>query len=147
MISVLDYVDLVRLHEETGEVDITCELPNMPDIRGAHTMVSNTVCGGFTGQEALDTCISLTEGQWTTTHTLPSPRYFHSTWQIPEGVVLLGGSNGYDYEMERRADLVKTSVNSSVEKIFNLAYESVYVFYLYKVDFSVGQTDTDLYSL
>ena len=127
-LTVTDSVELLTFNDNNKEVESSCELPNLPGIRSFHSMVTNTICGGFTGQEGLDTCISLTEGQWTTTHTLPSPRYFHSTWQIPEGVVLLGGSTGYDYEMDRRADLVKTSVNSSVEKIFNLAYESVYVF-------------------
>ena len=119
--SAIDYVDLVRLHDDTGEVESTCELPSLPGIRGSHSMVTNTACGGFTGQEVLDTCISLTEGQWTQTHTLPSPRYAHSTWKIPDGVVLLGGSVG------PQADLVKPIANSSTEMIFNLKYISMYV--------------------
>ena len=86
-------------------------------------MVTNTICGGFNGQEGLDTCISLSEGQWTTTHTLPSPRYAHSAWEIPDGVVLLGGSGG-----PLQADLVKTSEDSSSELIFNLKYSSRYVY-------------------
>ena len=119
--TAIDYVDLVRLHEDTGEVESTCELPSLPGIRGSHSMVTNTACGGFTGQEGLDTCISLTEGQWTQTHTLPSPRYAHSTWKIPDGVVLLGGSVG------PQADLVKPIANSSTEMIFTLKYRSMYV--------------------
>ena len=124
-VIAIDHVDLVRLHDDTGEVESTCELPSLPGIRGSHSMVTNTACGGFTGQEGLDTCISLTEGQWSQTHTLPSPRYAHSTWKIPDGVVLLGGSVG------PQADLVKPIANSSTEMIFTLKYRSRY--YLAKV--------------
>ena len=79
-------------------------------------MVNNTAYGGLIGKPegVHDTSISLTEGQWTVTHTLPSlVRYMHTTWQIPEGVVLLGGAGG----LSTQADLIRP--DSSTELLFN----------------------------
>ena len=110
----------MKLNKETGEVESSCSLPSLPVARGAHTLVTNTACGGFTGQEGLDTCTSLTEGQWTQTHLLPSPRYSHTTWQIPDGSVILGGVGG-----DSQADLLKPIPGSVPEQIFNLNYTSI----------------------
>ena len=116
-----DSVELLKLNAETGKVQGSCALPRLPVTRGAHSMVTNTACGGFTGQQGLDTCTSLTGGQWTQTHTLASTLYMHTTWQIPDGTVLLGGVGG-----EYRADLLKPIPETYTESLFNLRYLSRY---------------------
>ena len=61
------------------------------DFRYDHTMEGLTVCGGSATLNTGKTCITLLEGSWQTTTNLTEDRYYHSSWDSPTGVRLLGG--------------------------------------------------------
>ena len=68
----------------------SCFLPSLPDDRAYHTMESLLICGG-SGELAKDTCLSLQEGRWVTSHDMVERRAGHSSWETEEGVLLIGG--------------------------------------------------------
>ena len=69
-----------------------CSLPNLPDDRHeGHTQSGLITCGGYDPSDTQTSCLSFTDGQWSTSHQLQHRRYRHSTWMSQHGVVLLGG--------------------------------------------------------
>ena len=71
---------------------LSCSLPALPDQRYEHTMDSLLICGGGPySSTAATTCLSFTSGQWITSHTLVEERYYHTSWQTEQGLVLMGG--------------------------------------------------------
>ena len=46
------------------------------------------ICGG---SGTRTTCLHLSSGQWSVSHTLTQKRYDHSSWESGQGVVLMGG--------------------------------------------------------
>ena len=73
---------------------LSCSLPALPDERYEHTMDSLLICGGY-GSSAT-TCLSFTSGQWITSHNLVEERYYHTSWQTEQGLVLMGGVHSLD---------------------------------------------------
>ena len=74
--------------------DETFALPSIPGSpRVWHTLTRNVLCGGvYPGTS--DSCLQLTEtgdGWQPYSTALQTPRLAHSTWDSPEGIVLLGG--------------------------------------------------------
>ena len=67
--------------------DLQCELePDLPDIRTDHTQNGFIICGGY------NSCLTLAgDGQWNVSHQLKYKRYQHSSWDTPDGGVLLIG--------------------------------------------------------
>jgi len=65
-----------------------CQLPDLPDKRGYHSMEKMTVCGGI---DTRTSCLTLTDAGWQITTTLLEERSYHSRWDSPDGVILLGG--------------------------------------------------------
>ena len=67
----------------------SCTLPSLPHERSGHTMSGLTICGGlFTST----TCLQLSSGVWSVSHTLQDERYGHSSWQSDQqGLILMGG--------------------------------------------------------
>ena len=69
-----------------------CPMPAMPEPRFAHTQTGPIVCGGYGGKKS---CITFIRGSvnWKKTHTLARGRWWHSAWDSPQGIVLIGGSS------------------------------------------------------
>ena len=88
----------------------------MPEKRYGHTVDSNIICGGisFDTDTILDTCISLSEGEWKETHKLTVKRSGHASWHVCEGVVLFGGSRD-------TAELVEAKTGKT-KKLFDLEF-------------------------
>ena len=74
-----------------------CSLPNLPYTRGRHTQTGVTACGGYGDSPDMDSatktsCHTLSSsGSWLQTHSLDQPRWEHSAWDSPQGIVLIGG--------------------------------------------------------
>ena len=70
----------------------SCTLPSLPDERYGHTMSGLTICGGRYKSTTSTTCLQLSSGVWSVSHTLQDERYGHSSWQSDQqGVILMGG--------------------------------------------------------
>ena len=72
----------------------TFSLPSIPGSpRVWHTLTRNVICGGvYPGTS--DSCLQLTgsgDGWQPYSSTLQTYRLAHSTWDSPQGIVLLGG--------------------------------------------------------
>ena len=68
-----------------------CTLPDVSEFRYFHTQDGLTACGG-PNFDTQDNCVTLTDGQWTLSHTLLHARYQHTSWALGDGrVVLMGG--------------------------------------------------------
>ena len=110
-------VELLLMDPQSGRVAKSCNLPDMPEKRREHTVDGNMVCGGFSlNSTEIDNCIILTEGEWKETDKLTTQRSGHSSWQVCEGVVLLGGLGGTD-----TAELVEGKTGKT-KKLFDLKY-------------------------
>ena len=68
-----------------------CSLPDLPDSRHGHTLCGGLLCGGYrTGKS----CLKLgPAGFVKATVSLQQSRKFHLCWNVPEGVLLLGGES------------------------------------------------------
>ena len=65
-----------------------CSLPKLPVRRLYHTQSGLELCGGLVSPSL---CLKFSHGSWVTSHNLQYPRYWHSSWASPSGVVLIGG--------------------------------------------------------
>ena len=68
-----------------------CSLPDLPDVREYHTQSGLFTCGGYSSMDTETSCLSFTDGRWSTSHTLQHRRWYHSSWMSQHGVVLIGG--------------------------------------------------------
>ena len=73
--------------------NVSCSAPDLPQPRSGHTMNNNIVCGGAGGTDAdtLTSCYQLTSAGWSRSHTLKYSRAGHSSWEVEDGILLLGG--------------------------------------------------------
>ena len=72
--------------------NVSCLVPDLPQPRYGHSMNNNTVCGGYsTG--LMKSCYQLTSVGWNKSHTLQYRRSDHSSWEVEDGIILLGGTN------------------------------------------------------
>ena len=91
-----------------------CKLPDMPDSRYGHTVCGGLLCGG---QESYRSCLKLGPlGFVKATVTLQQNRFYHHCWNVPEGVLLLGGEDS-----PSTTELVQRDGSTSVSK-FDLSY-------------------------
>ena len=68
-----------------------CKLPDLPDYRYEHTLCGGLLCGGY---ETGKSCLKLgPSGFVKATVTLQKRRNSHLCWNLPEGVLLLGGDS------------------------------------------------------
>ena len=112
-------VELLLMDPKNGQVIQSCRLPDMPEKRYEHTVDSNMICGGRSfGTGTLDTCISFSEGEWKETHKLTVARSGHTSWKVPEGVVLFGGDRGGSRDT---AELVEAKTGRT-KKLFDLGF-------------------------
>ena len=126
--------------------NVSCSLPNLPgDGRQEHTHDS-LVCGGsptkqdvgggslqsmdgwMDGRSVRSTCLNLTSSGWVeTSHNIMhgGGRWRHSSWPVADGIVLIGGYNGWvmeGYSIWDRTEIVK--FDGTGERTFDLNYTS-----------------------
>ena len=96
---------LVQLFNENGT--FICELPKLPENRFGHTQDGLVLCGGGNFSYSIPTCLTFENGSWIESYNLIEPRYLHSSWTSPLGVMLLGGKffNGY-YDIPATSELL-----------------------------------------
>ena len=91
-----------------------CKLPDMPDSRYGHTVCGGLLCGGKGGDRS---CLKLgPSGFVKATVSLKQRRFWHICWNVPEGVLLLGGEGS-----PSTTELVLRDGSASVSK-FKLSY-------------------------
>ena len=95
-----------------------CSLPDLPDDRSLHTQSGLITCGGYNSSDIKTSCLSFSDGQWSTSHQLQHLRYRHSTWMSQHGVVLMGGG-GSDNTTEMLTD------NGGSTPAYTLKYETL----------------------
>ena len=101
--------------------NVSCSAPDLPQPRRSHTMNNNTVCGGWggTGTDTLTSCYQLTSAGWTRSHTLIHRRYSHSSWEVGDGIILMGGSySGTTSEIAKW--------DGTTEELFSMKYNREY---------------------
>ena len=94
------------------------DIPGSPRVR--HTLTGNVICGGVWGGTS-DNCLEL-KSDGTGWHPyislLSESRMAHSSWDSPQGIVLLGG-----YNTGKKVEILKKqggSVSTSVLPDFTL---------------------------
>ena len=101
-----------------------CTLPDIPAERWGHTQNGLLICGG--SSVTRENCMTLTDGQWTQSHTLLYDRYYHTSWALGDGrVVLMGG-----YYSETTTEIISPDSATSTEG-FTLKYETRYNYIYY----------------
>ena len=91
-----------------------CKLSNLPESRVGHTVCGGLLCGG---QDNGRSCLKFRPlGFVKTTVTLKQSRINHLCWNLPEGVLLLGGESS-----PTTTELVLRDGSASVSK-FGLTY-------------------------
>ena len=91
-----------------------CKLPDMPDGRWGHTVCGGLLCGGQGGDRS---CLKFgPSGFVKATVSLQQKRFYHLCWNVPEGVLLLGGESS-----PSTTELVLRDGSASVSK-FGLTY-------------------------
>ena len=96
-----------------------------------HTQNGLTLCGG---KEDLLACSSLTpEGVWSQTHDLIKERKQHTSWEMEEGILLMGGGLHQDDTELGELKLICRRINpmlvlvksdGTTEESFSLKYSS-----------------------
>ena len=100
--------------------NVSCSVPDMPQRRWGHTMNNNTVCGGDGGTDTLTSCYQLTSGGWTRSHTLIHSRWYHSSWEVEDGIILLGGQHSLN-----NSEIAKW--DGTTEELFTMRYDTWYL--------------------
>ena len=67
-----------------------CSLPDLPEGRRGHTQTRLVACGGDV-TSVRTSCVTFTDGSWTSSHSLTSNRYYHNSWTSDLGTLLIGG--------------------------------------------------------
>jgi len=88
-----------------------CRLQNH-DIRYGHTLNGLKLCGGCGHVYCQKQCKTFNNGDWFLTHNLIYQRYFHVSWDSPQGVLLIGGI----YEHTGNTTELLNDQGGSVEK-------------------------------
>ena len=102
--------------------NVSCSVPDLPQPRSGHTMNNNIVCGGE--DDATDTvtsCYKLTTAGWNRSHTLIHRRVYHSSWEVEDGIILLGGAYSGS---ETTSEIAKW--DGTTEELFSMRYSTRY---------------------
>ena len=95
--------------------NVSCSVPDMPQPRRSHTMNNNIVCGGDgAGTDTLTSCYQLTTAGWTRSHTLKYLRDDHFSWEVEDGIILLGGHYSNTSEIAKW--------DGTTEELFSMKY-------------------------
>ena len=77
-----------------------CSLPDLPYETWGHTQHGLTTCGGSSGEiRRLCYTFDTITGTWNVSHNLIKERKYHTYWETPKGIVLLGGSGENSTEL------------------------------------------------
>ena len=95
--------------------NVSCSVLDLPQPRGGHTINNNTVCGGNGGTDTETSCDQLTSAGWTRSHTLKYNREEHSSWEVEDGIILLGGSYS-----KNTSEIAKW--DGTTEELFSMKY-------------------------
>ena len=69
-----------------------CKLPDLPFHRWGHTLCGGLLCGGEDRSRTKNSCLKLGPAGFVKAKvSLKQSRTFHLCWNVPEGVLLLGG--------------------------------------------------------
>ena len=79
----------VQLLHQNGT--LICNLTSLPEARFGHTQNGLVACGGGNYTHYRSTCFTFQNGFWIESYNLTEPRFKHSSWRSPDGVMLLGG--------------------------------------------------------
>ena len=97
----------------------TCTLPSLPQRRYDHTQVGLEACGGGNTETS---CVTFSDGSWTSSHTLAVDRWYPVSWaSYPGGVLLLGGWNN---NAAKRSTELLSSTSSTTTPQFGLTYDT-----------------------
>ena len=99
--------------------NVSCSVPDLPQPRRGHTMNNNTVCGGFSGADTKTSCDQLTSAGWNKSHTLKYRRSGHCSWEVEDGIILLGGANS-----GTTSEIAKW--DGTTEELFSMKYDTQY---------------------
>ena len=66
-------------------------------------------------------CYQLTSAGWTRSHTLIHKRWYHSSWEVEDGVILLGGT----YSAVTTSEIAKW--DGTTEELFRMKYPTEYI--------------------
>ena len=80
-------------------VSLTVLCRDLPHPRHGHTHTGLTVCGGGEGDVTRRSCVTWRGGDWVTSHHLLYSRIYHSSWDSPLGILLLGGTSASTAEL------------------------------------------------
>ena len=90
-----------------------CKLPDLPDTRSGHTLCGGLLCGGARREEG-KSCLKLgPSGFVKATVTLKQYRSNSLCWNVPEGVLLLGGEGS---DSQSTTELVLRDGSASVSE-------------------------------
>ena len=99
--------------------NVSCSPPDLPQPRYYHTMNNTIVCGGNTGIDTSTSCDQLTSAGWTRSHTLIHRRAGHCSWEVEDGIILLGGSYS-----KNTSEIAKW--DGTTEELFSMQYNTMY---------------------
>ena len=66
-------------------------MQSLLESRSGHSQNGLVLCGGGNISYSISTCLTFENGSWIESYNLIEPRYLHSSWTSPVGVMLLGG--------------------------------------------------------
>ena len=86
-------------------------------------------CGGgiIWSWDSPKSCLSLKNGVWNVSHNLLYERSFHTSWDTPDGGVMLIGGIGYGKPIVYKTELIYSDVKIPSKEMFDLKYRSMYV--------------------
>ena len=108
--------------EVIREDGTTCSLPDLPEPREEHSQSGLLSCGGY-HDNVRTTCTEFASGEWTPSHNLTEDRKTHTSWNAPDGIILLGG-----WSSPNTSELL-SSYTSSTTLSFDLTYKTRYYNY------------------
>ena len=101
--------------------NVSCSVLDLPKPRYGHTMNNNIVCGGdVAGTDTQTSCAQLTAAGWSRSHTLQYRRSDHCSWEVEDGIILLGG-----YYSGTTSEIAKW--DGTTEELFSMKYETRYI--------------------
>ena len=99
----------------------TCVLPDHIKGRFFHTLSKNTACGGVF--PTICETFNVENGAWKESETILQPRYHHTSWDVKEGMFLMGGwSQGSQSVMT--TELVNVD-DGTVQESFQMKYNTL----------------------
>ena len=99
--------------------NVSCSAPDLPQPRYGHTMNNNIVCGGVGGTDTWTRCAQLTSAGWIRSHTLIHKRWYHSSWEVEDGIILLGG-----FFSGTTSEIAKW--DGTTEELFTMKHNTMY---------------------